>query len=86
VIIGKTFKGRNYGPEVENNFDYHGKPLGDKAESAVEHLKTLIINHDAKLIPQSPFVEGYVPKQNAELTLTHTHYDKGYYYKYLINL
>jgi transketolase len=28
-IIGKTFKGRNYGKDVENNKSYHGKPLGD---------------------------------------------------------
>jgi hypothetical protein len=30
-IIAKTFKGRNYGPDVENNKSYHGKALGDKA-------------------------------------------------------
>lgn len=42
VIICKTFKGRNCGPEVENNKSFHGKPLGDKAESAIAHLKSLI--------------------------------------------
>jgi len=31
AIIAKTFKGRNYGPDVENNKSYHGKALGDKA-------------------------------------------------------
>ena len=51
VIIGKTFKGRNFGEGIEDNFEYHGKPLGDKAELAINHLKTLIKDPEAKLIP-----------------------------------
>lgn len=35
AIIGKTYKGRNYGKDVENNMAYHGKPLGDKADEAI---------------------------------------------------
>ena len=42
MIIAKTFKGRNCGPDVENNMAYHGKPLGDKKEEAVDNLLRLI--------------------------------------------
>jgi len=28
IIIGKTFKGRNFGEGVEDNMHFHGKALG----------------------------------------------------------
>lgn len=31
VIIGKTFKGHNYGEGIEDNMKFHGKPLGADA-------------------------------------------------------
>ena len=60
MIIGKTFKGRNLGPDVENNFDYRGKRLGDKANLAIEYLKSLIENMDAGKKPVFPKLEGFV--------------------------
>lgn len=51
VIIGKTFKGRNYGPGIEDNMKYHGKPLGDDAPKALDHLKSLIKNPNVELTP-----------------------------------
>jgi hypothetical protein len=33
---------------------YHGKPLGDKADEAIQHLESLIKNKDAVLRPLEP--------------------------------
>lgn len=39
VLIGKTFKGRNFGEGVEDNMSYHGKPLGvEQSKKSIEHL------------------------------------------------
>lgn len=51
AIICKTFKGRNCGFEVENVKAFHGKPLGDKAQSAISHIETLINDKNALLRP-----------------------------------
>ncbi|XP_065351186.1 transketolase-like protein 2 isoform X1 [Cloeon dipterum] len=57
AIIAKTFKGRNF-PKVEDEENWHGKPLGDKAEATIEHLKSLIKNAGPlQLHPQKPLVE-----------------------------
>ncbi|CAB3361575.1 Hypothetical predicted protein [Cloeon dipterum] len=57
AIIAKTFKGRNF-PKVEDEENWHGKPLGDKADATIEHLKSLIKNAGPlQLHPQKPLVE-----------------------------
>ena len=38
VVLMKTFKGRDF-PGIEDQMNWHGKALGDKAEATVEHLK-----------------------------------------------
>uniref|UniRef100_A0A1A9WEJ4 Transketolase-like pyrimidine-binding domain-containing protein n=1 Tax=Glossina brevipalpis TaxID=37001 RepID=A0A1A9WEJ4_9MUSC len=43
AIIAKTFKGK-YFPNIEDLEGWHGKPLGDKAESVIKHLQGLIVN------------------------------------------
>ena len=53
AIIAKTFKGK-YFPEMEDKDDWHGKPLGDKAEGVINHLKTLIKNEESKIEPTKP--------------------------------
>jgi len=40
-IVAKTLKGK-YFPEIEDLMNWHGKPLGDKAESVVAHVTSLI--------------------------------------------
>jgi len=57
IIIGKTFKGRNFGEGVEDNMHFHGKPLGGETPKAIEHLRSLITNFDAKLEPTLPEME-----------------------------
>jgi len=54
VIIGKTYKGHNYGEGIEDNMKFHGKPLGADAPKALEHLKTLIKDPNVKLTPTLP--------------------------------
>jgi transketolase len=62
AIIAKTFKGKNF-PGIEDQDNWHGKPLGDKSNSVIEHLKGLIKNNgNTQLIPSKPVVE--VPSAN----------------------
>jgi len=35
AIIAKTYKGRNF-PFIEDEENWHGKPLGDKSEAVVQ--------------------------------------------------
>jgi len=35
AIIAKTYKGRNF-PSIEDEENWHGKPLGDKSEVVVQ--------------------------------------------------
>lgn len=35
AIIAKTFKGRNF-PSIEDEENWHGKPLGDKSDVVVQ--------------------------------------------------
>jgi len=62
AIIAKTFKGKNF-PTIENEDNWHGKPLGDKSAAVLDHLKSLIKNNGpTQLIPSKPLVE--VPAVN----------------------
>jgi transketolase len=62
AIIARTFKGKNY-PKIEDQENWHGKPLGADSERVITHLKTLIKNAgDNQLLPSKPVVE--VPALN----------------------
>ncbi|CAG9858665.1 unnamed protein product [Phyllotreta striolata] len=43
VIVAKTFKGRDF-PEIEDQENWHGKPLGANTEKVLKHLRSLIKN------------------------------------------
>lgn len=56
AIIAKTLKGKFF-PNIEDLENWHGKPLGDKANEVIKHLQGLMIDSSARpaaLIPQSP--------------------------------
>ncbi|XP_071439188.1 transketolase-like [Hetaerina americana] len=54
AILAKTYKGK-YFLDIENSEDWHGKPLGTKAEEVIKHLEGLIKNPGALQIqPQEP--------------------------------
>merc|ERR1719158_1590488 len=47
AILCKTFKGKDF-PDIEDQMNWHGKPLGDKAEAVIEHLTSLLKNPGAE--------------------------------------
>jgi transketolase len=70
AIIAKTFKGKNF-PNIEDLENWHGKPLGDKADSTIKHLTGLLKNAGPlQLHPQKPLVEDApaVNVQNVKLS------------------
>ncbi|XP_053957297.1 transketolase-like protein 2 [Anastrepha ludens] len=53
AIIAKTYKGKFF-PNIEDLENWHGKPLGDKANEVIKHLEGLIVNSNATIPPKSP--------------------------------
>lgn len=51
AIIAKTFKGKDF-PNIEDEDNWHGKPLGDKAAEVIKHLQSKIVNQGVKLTPK----------------------------------
>jgi transketolase len=66
AIVAKTFKGRGI-VGIEDQDNWHGKPLGDKADKAIEQITSLIKNPDHhKIVPQSPVKDA--PVLNVDFT------------------
>ncbi|XP_037037304.1 transketolase-like protein 2 [Bradysia coprophila] len=54
ALIAKTYKGKFF-PNIEDADNWHGKPLGDKADEVIKHLNGLIHNHGPlQITPQKP--------------------------------
>lgn len=69
AIIAKTFKGKFF-PNIEDVDDWHGKPLGDKADGVIKHLNGLIHNKGAlQIAPQKPLKDDAVPVHIANIRL-----------------
>lgn len=43
-LIAKTLKGSGFVPEIEDQLDWHGKPLGAKAEASLALVRARIVN------------------------------------------
>ncbi|XP_047102273.1 transketolase isoform X1 [Schistocerca piceifrons] len=57
AIVAKTYKGKHF-PSIEDQENWHGKPLGAQADTVLEHLKSLIKNKGPlQLHPQKPLKE-----------------------------
>jgi transketolase len=56
-ILSKTFKGKDF-PEIEDQMNWHGKALGDKAEGVIKHLRSLIKVNNVKIWPNSRLFNG----------------------------
>lgn len=52
AVIAKTFKGKFF-PKIEDLENWHGKPLGDKANEVIKHLEGLMIDTSAHLTPKT---------------------------------
>ena len=63
-IIAKTFKGSGL-QGIENELDWHGKPLGDKATEIVAALRKLV-NEETLVRPQIPKITAKVPEIKKE--------------------
>lgn len=46
AIIAKTYKGKFF-PNIEDLENWHGKPLGDKANEVIKHLEGLMVDSSA---------------------------------------
>jgi len=53
AILARTFKGKDF-PEIEDQMNWHGKPLGDKAELVLQHLTSLLKNPNV----ERPFISS----------------------------
>ncbi|CAF2912011.1 unnamed protein product [Rotaria sp. Silwood2] len=69
-ILAKTFKGSGL-KGIENELDWHGKPLGDKANEIVAHLRELV-NEKTLVRPQIAKITAKVPeiKKDKEIKLS----------------
>merc|ERR1719340_539433 len=43
ILLCKTFKGKDFGPEIENLMGWHGKALGNKSADVVKHLRKKLL-------------------------------------------
>lgn len=54
AILAKTYKGKGF-PAIEDEENWHGKPLGAKAEEVISHVEKQIKNSGPNnLVPQKP--------------------------------
>jgi transketolase len=69
-IIAKTFKGSGL-QGIENELDWHGKPLGDKAADLIANLRKLV-NEETLVRPAMRKVTAKVPeiKKQQEIKLS----------------
>ncbi|KAF2899761.1 hypothetical protein ILUMI_06424 [Ignelater luminosus] len=60
ALIAKTLKGKNF-PNIEDHENWHGKPLGEHTEEVINHLNSLLKNHDtSQLHPREP-ITSHIP-------------------------
>lgn len=55
ALILKTYKGKGFVTEVEDKLDWHGKPLGPKADESLDLIKSKIKNHGPHGVKPKPF-------------------------------
>ncbi|XP_011150273.1 transketolase-like protein 2 isoform X2 [Harpegnathos saltator] len=69
AILAKTFKGKNF-PNIEDLDNWHGKPLGNKANDVIQHLTGLLKNMgSAGLRPQKPLMDDAPAVDISNITL-----------------
>ncbi|XP_024083918.1 transketolase-like protein 2 isoform X2 [Cimex lectularius] len=54
ALVAKTYKGKNF-PGIEDEVNWHGKPLGDKAATVIPYLKSLLKNPGPTKVTVQPF-------------------------------
>jgi len=69
AIIAKTFKGHAF-PGIEDQDNWHGKPLGSEADRVIKHLNGLIVNKGALQIAAPAPIEDAIPVHIANIRLS----------------
>ncbi|XP_053214170.1 transketolase-like protein 2 isoform X2 [Panonychus citri] len=64
AIIAQTYKGKGF-PDIEDKDNWHGKPLGDKADVVIKHLESQLKNLS---LPIKPF-NGSAPEVDMKVSL-----------------
>lgn len=75
AIIAKTFKGKDF-EGIENLPNWHGKPIGDKADKVILGLKAKILGND-KLVPTAPSGSNFVLSETGQVAQPPPSYDKN---------
>lgn len=66
AVICKTFKGKGL-PGIEDQDNWHGKPLGAKGEEIIAHLQSLLSSPTTTLKPKAPQQQLPVPDLTVKL-------------------
>lgn len=75
VLLARTFKGKDFAA-IEDQENWHGKPLGDKAHEVIEHLKTLIVETQEVSEPSHP-IDNFSPLQERPIMIPPPNYTIG---------
>lgn len=76
-LIAKTFKGKGF-PNVEDQENWHGKPLGKNSAAALEAVNKAIVNPGPHGITPQPFVDDCPKVEFPEVKLSEPpNYNKG---------
>lgn len=78
VIVSKSHKGKFFLQDIDDQLNWHGKPITSKADSIINSIKSLIKQNDTKYLTINPKFEYKwgedVNKSSYKLTLN---YDKS---------
>lgn len=66
AILAQTFKGKGF-PDIEDKLNWHGKAMGDRAESIIAHLTSLLRTSSTQLKPEPPTVKAPVADLSVRL-------------------
>lgn len=67
VVLCKTFKGKGF-PEIEDQVNWHGKPLGKAGEKIIELLKSQMSTDKTTLKPKTPSQQVSPPNLSVQLS------------------
>ncbi|CAL4063717.1 unnamed protein product, partial [Meganyctiphanes norvegica] len=77
AIIAKTFKGRGF-PTIEDGENWHGKPLGAKAEEVMSAIQAQIKNSGPNsIVPQKPLNSDAPEVDISNITMENPSYNMG---------
>lgn len=67
AILAQTYKGNGF-VDIEDKVNWHGKPLGDRAEEVIANIQSKIVSSKTNLKPQPPL--ACVPEVDLSVKLS----------------